>query len=54
MLTVAVLVSRFEIEFARYVNKDGSVSDRPPMDDLRYSGAILPDRDMMVRWKRLW
>jgi len=56
MLTVAMLVSRFEIQYVHYVHKDGSVSDEPPVNDTKYLGAagVPPDRDMMVRWKRLW
>jgi hypothetical protein len=56
MLTVALLVSRFDIEFVRWVNKDGSPSDRPAENDARWSGgaSVPPDRDMLVTFKRLW
>jgi len=56
MLTVAILVSRFDIEFVEWTQLDGSPSDRPAKNDVRWSGgaAVPPDRDMKVRWKRLW
>ncbi|KAK0642890.1 hypothetical protein B0T16DRAFT_173808 [Cercophora newfieldiana] len=35
---------------------DGKPSDRAPRDDPTYAGTIAtpPDREMKVRWKRLW
>ncbi|KAK0648463.1 cytochrome P450 [Cercophora newfieldiana] len=57
MLTVALVVSRFDIEFVGWVNKeDGSPSDRPAENDVRWSGgaSVPPDRDMQVLFKRLW
>ncbi|KAK0620784.1 cytochrome P450 [Immersiella caudata] len=56
MLTVALLVSRFDIDFVGWVNKDGSPSDRPAENDVRWSGgaSVPPDRDMKVTFKRLW
>jgi len=56
MLTIAMLASRFDVEFVEWTNMDGSASDRPPQNDRRYTGAagVPPDRDMKVRWKRLW
>ena len=30
MLTIAILVARFDIEFVEWVNKDGMPSDEPP------------------------
>ncbi|OHW97251.1 cytochrome p450 family protein [Colletotrichum incanum] len=56
LLTIAMLVTRFDIEFVEWTCKDGSKSDRPPIDDQHYFGsaAVPPDRDMKVRWKRLW
>ena len=56
MLTLAILAGRFDVEFVDWLNVDGSVSDRPPQNDVKYSGAagVPPDRDMLARWKRLW
>ncbi|KAK0614725.1 cytochrome P450 [Immersiella caudata] len=56
MLTVATLVSRFDIEFAGWTYMDGSPSDSPAENDGRWAGSatVPPDRDMRIRWKRLW
>ncbi|KAK8110448.1 uncharacterized protein PG998_006905 [Apiospora kogelbergensis] len=56
LITVALLVSKFDIEFLEWTFKDGRKSDRPgrPDDAEMGSGVIKPDRDMKVRWKRLW
>lgn len=56
MLTIAILVARFDIEFVEWVNKDGTPSDRPAEDDINYAGAasVPPDREMKVRWTRRW
>ncbi|KAK4140935.1 putative cytochrome P450 E-class, group IV [Dichotomopilus funicola] len=56
ILTFSILVSRFDIEFVGWTHKDGSPSDRGPQNDVRWSGAasVPPDRDMKVRWKRVW
>jgi hypothetical protein len=56
MMTVALLVSRFDVEFIEWTMLDGRPSDRPAEDDERWSGgaSVPPDRDMKVRWKRLW
>lgn len=55
-MTLAALVTRFEIELVEWTHPDGSESDRPAQNDQSYIGAvgIPPDRDMKVRWKRLW
>ncbi|KAL2173171.1 cytochrome P450 [Thermothelomyces heterothallicus CBS 202.75] len=51
MLTIALLISRFDIEFLGWTKLDGSPSDRPPRNDPRFSGggAAPPDRDMKIR-----
>ena len=56
LMTIAALVTRFEIEMIDWVHADGSKSDRPPQNDQSHIGAIgiPPDRDMNIRWKRLW
>ncbi|RYP10035.1 hypothetical protein DL765_008234 [Monosporascus sp. GIB2] len=56
MMAVAIILAKFDIEFAGWTHMDGSESDRPPQNDQRYAGAAAmpPDRDMKIRWKRLW
>ncbi|OLN93262.1 Cholesterol 7-alpha-monooxygenase 3 [Colletotrichum chlorophyti] len=56
IMTLAALITRFEIEMIEWTHLDGSRSDRPAQNDLSYIGAvgIPPDRDMKIRWKRLW
>ncbi|KAK4442863.1 putative cytochrome P450 E-class, group IV [Podospora aff. communis PSN243] len=56
MLTVALLVSRFDIDFVGWIKKDGSPSDRSAENDVRWSGgaSVPPDRDMRVTFTRLW
>ncbi|KAK2059469.1 cytochrome P450 [Colletotrichum caudatum] len=56
MLAVAMIVTRFDVEFEDWVKFDGSRSDRPAINDKAYVGAgsVPPDRDMKIRWKRLW
>ena len=55
-MTLAALVTRFEIELIEWTCPDGSKSDRPAQNDQSYIGAggMPPDRDMKIRWKRLW
>lgn len=55
LLTIGLIVSRFDIELAGWTKADGSPSDRPAESDLRYcgAGAMPPDRGMQVRWKRI-
>lgn len=55
-MTLAALVTRFEIDLIEWTCLDGSPSDRPARNDQSYIGAvgIPPDRDMRIRWKRLW
>lgn len=56
ILTFSILVSRFDVEFVEWTRRDGSPSDRGPQNDVKWSGAasVPPDRDMKVRWKRVW
>ncbi|KAK4184524.1 cytochrome P450 [Podospora australis] len=55
-LTVGVLVSRVEMEFVEWLNPDGSHSDRAPSTGANYANAVAagPDRDVKVRWRRVW
>lgn len=56
MMAIAVIVAKFEIKLVDWVNLDGSKSDRLPRDDARFAGviAMAPDRDVKIKWKRLW
>ncbi|GAB1311915.1 hypothetical protein MFIFM68171_02125 [Madurella fahalii] len=56
MLAIAIMVSRFNVEFLGWVNRDGTPSDRPALNDVRWSGGAAqpPDRDMKVLLKRVW
>jgi len=57
MLTIAILVSKFDWEFVEWVKMDdGTPAGRPPRNDPRYTGAagVPPDVDMKVRLKRRW
>ena len=55
-MTLAALVSRFEMEMIEWTHLDGSKSGRPAQNDQSLVGAvgIPPDREMRIRWKRLW
>ena len=57
LMTVASILARFEIEFINYVHhKTGKISDREPEHVSTHIGflALPPDRDMKVRWKKVW
>jgi hypothetical protein len=57
LLTVAMLISKFEIEFVEWVRvDDGKPAGREPRDDTRQAGAggMHPDVDMKVRMTRVW
>ena len=56
LITVALLVSKFDIESLEWTFPDGRKSDRPgkPDESVTGSGVLRPDRDMKVRWTRLW
>lgn len=56
MMSIAMLVARFEVKFVEWTMLDGTPSDRPAQDDPRFTGtaAVPPDRDMKVELKRLW
>ena len=53
--TVALVLSKFEIEVQAWTTVDGKPSNRPAKSDVRYcgTGAMAPDRDLQVRWKRI-
>ncbi|KAK8062514.1 cytochrome P450 [Apiospora hydei] len=56
MMATAIIVAKFDIELVGWVAADGSLMEGPAMNDGRYAGAVAmpPDRDMRVRWRRLW
>ncbi|CDM29517.1 hypothetical protein DTO013E5_5153 [Penicillium roqueforti] len=56
ILAIAVLVTKFDIEFDEWLDSTGKSSDRPAQDDSRFAGfiAMSPDREMRMRWKRRW
>ncbi|KAH0433866.1 hypothetical protein CcaCcLH18_05618 [Colletotrichum camelliae] len=56
LLTVATLVTRFDMEVLEWTYMDGRKSDRPAKDNEKYflNAAVPPDRDVRIRWKRLW
>lgn len=49
-------MGRFDIEFLEWTTPNGEKSDRPAKNDEKYAGTVAmpPDREMKVRWKRLW
>lgn len=56
LLVIAMVVARFDVNCIEWTKLDGSPSQRPAQNDPRYAGAgsVPPDRDMKIRWKRLW
>ncbi|KAK7998542.1 cytochrome P450 [Apiospora marii] len=54
--TVATVIFRFDLEVLGWTNTaGGSPSDRGAESDLRYcgAGAMPPDRDLKIRWRRM-
>ncbi|TDZ21502.1 25-hydroxycholesterol 7-alpha-hydroxylase [Colletotrichum orbiculare MAFF 240422] len=56
LLTLATLVARFDMELVEWTHMDGTKSDRAAKDNEKYflNAAVPPDRDVKIRWKRLW
>ncbi|KAI8623365.1 cytochrome P450 [Xylariaceae sp. FL1651] len=54
LMTLAILVERFDIEFVGWTHLDGRQSDRAAQNDVSCAGAVAipPDRDMKVRLRR--
>jgi len=50
------MIARFDVEFVEWRMLNGGPSDRAAQDDAAYAGAVAmpPDREMKIRWKRLW
>ncbi|KAF3059927.1 Cholesterol 7-alpha-monooxygenase [Daldinia childiae] len=56
IMGLAIIVSKFDIEFIEWTTLDGKKSDRPPRNSKDFAGTVStpPDRDMKIRWKRRW
>ncbi|KAI1178072.1 cytochrome P450 [Nemania sp. FL0916] len=54
LLSIAILVLKFDAQFLQWTDSDGSRSEKPPCDDQRYAGFVVmsADRGVRVRWKR--
>lgn len=54
LMTIALVVSCFDIELVGWTNADGSASQRAAEGDVRFcgAGAMPPDREMEIRWRR--
>lgn len=54
-IVCALILSQFELECAGWMTTDGRTSDRPGQNDkkLAGAGALPPDRDMKIRWKKI-
>lgn len=54
LMTIALAVSRFDIEVVGWTTRDGSPSHRAAEGDIRFcgAGAMPPDREMKIRWRR--
>ncbi|KAK0616676.1 putative cytochrome P450 [Immersiella caudata] len=53
LLTIAALLTMFEIEFVEWTNLDGSRSDREARNDESYAATMPPDRDAKIRLSRI-
>ena len=55
LTAVGIMIVKFDIEFIRYVQHDGKNSDVGQEPDVKNagSGALLPDRDIIVRLRKL-
>lgn len=53
LLAIAIIVTKFDMEFERWVTFDGSKSHEAPKDDRSFAGFVVtpPDRDMQMRWR---
>lgn len=54
-MVCALIVSQYEVQCAGWTTADGKISDRPGQNDRKYSGAgaLPPDRDMRIRWRKI-
>ncbi|KAI1414863.1 cytochrome P450 [Hypoxylon sp. FL1857] len=54
LLAVALMVSKLDIEFVKWIKPDGGPSERPALDDTHFANSVAcpPDREMKVRWLR--
>jgi hypothetical protein len=51
LVSIAVIVAKFDIELKEWTELNGTKSDQPDQDDLRYAGVIAlpPDREMKIQ-----
>ncbi|KAH6659053.1 cytochrome P450 [Truncatella angustata] len=56
LIAVAMIISRFDVEFVDWIKPDGTHSERSAWDNSGYANGVAapPDRDMKIRWQRLW
>lgn len=54
-IVCALIVSQYKLEFADWMTTDGKTSDRPGQNDKKFAGAgaLPPDRDMKIRWRKI-
>lgn len=54
-MVCALIVSQYELECAGWTMANGKTSDRPGQNDRKYSGAgaLPPDRDTRIRWRKI-
>lgn len=54
LTAVAIMVVKFEMQMVGFVGHDGKRSERGPEGDVKGAGAgaLLPDRDLLVRIRR--
>lgn len=53
LLAIAIIVTKFDMEFVEWVNPNGSRSHKAPEDDGSFAGFVVtpPDRDMKMLWR---
>lgn len=53
LLAIAMIVTRFDLEFVEWTHLDGSGADRAPEDDRSFAGFIAtpPNGDVKIRWR---
>ncbi|KAG8165821.1 hypothetical protein KVR01_004373 [Diaporthe batatas] len=54
-IVCALIVSQYELECAGWVTNGGRTSSRPGQNDRKFAGAgaLPPDRDMKIRWRKI-
>ncbi|KAI1660720.1 hypothetical protein F4813DRAFT_348125 [Daldinia decipiens] len=56
LLKVSMMISRFDIKFVEWIKTYRSPSNRAAINNIGCANTVAapPDRDMNVRWRRLW